>query len=34
LIAPVMLVIIGLMIAFLVIAMYLPMFGSYDALGG
>lgn len=33
LVAPIMLVGVGLMIAFMVIAMYLPMFGSYDTLG-
>ncbi|MDJ0838963.1 MAG: type II secretion system F family protein [Acidobacteriota bacterium] len=32
LVAPLMLLAIGLMIAFLVAAMYLPMFGSYDAM--
>jgi len=31
LIAPLMLMFVGLLIAFLVVAMYLPMFGSYDA---
>lgn len=33
LVAPLMLVAVGLLIAFLVIAMYLPMFGSYDTIG-
>jgi type IV pilus assembly protein PilC len=33
LIAPLMLLAVGLMIAFMVIAMYLPMFGSYNTLG-
>ncbi len=32
-IAPLMLLFIGLLISFLVIAMYLPMFGSYETLG-
>jgi len=32
LIAPLMLLFVGLLIAFLVVAMYLPMFGSYDAM--
>ena len=31
LVAPLMLLFVGLLIAFLVVAMYLPMFGSYDA---
>ena len=34
LVAPIMLLVVGLIIAFLVIAMYLPMFGSYGAIGG
>lgn len=34
LVAPVMLVFVGLLISFLVIAMYLPMFGSYEAVTG
>ena len=33
LVAPLMLVLIGLLIAFMVVAMYLPMFGSYERLG-
>ena len=32
-IAPLMLLLVGLVIAFLVVSMYLPMFGSYDAIG-
>ena len=33
LIAPLVLLVVGLAIAFLVVAMYLPMFGSFDAIG-
>jgi len=33
LVAPAMLIGVGLLIAFMVIAMYLPMFGSYDTIG-
>ena len=32
-VAPIMLLIVGLVISFLVVAMYLPMFGSYENLG-
>jgi len=32
LVAPIMLIVVGLMIAFLVLAMYLPMFGSYQVI--